>query len=70
MLPVPDPRRGHALIAFLQGDPGQEAAVLSTLRQTLGSLKSPKTLIWSADWPMLPSGKTDLKALEASLWPA
>ena len=70
VLPVPDPRRGHALIAFLQGDPGQEAAVLSTLRQTLGSLKSPKTLIWSADWPMLPSGKTDLKALEASLWPA
>ena len=70
VLPVPDARRGHSLIALLQGDPAQEVAILAALRAQLGPLKSPKSLIWRVDWPMLPSGKTDLKALEASLWPA
>ena len=68
VLAVPDPKRGHALIAILQGDPTAEAAILSALRQTLGPLKSPKTLIWREDWPVLASGKTDLRALE-STWP-
>ena len=70
VLPVPDPKRGHALIAILQGDPAQEAVILGRLRQELGPLKSPKALIWRKDWPMLPSGKTDLTALEATHWPA
>jgi long-chain acyl-CoA synthetase len=70
VLPVSDPKRGHSLIAILQGDPAMEPRILTTLRQTLGPLKSPKSLIWRDDWPMLASGKTDLKALEASLWPA
>jgi len=70
ILPVPDAKRGHALIAVLQGDRTQEAAILTTLRQQLGPLRSPKALIWREDWPMLPSGKTDLRALEASAWPA
>ncbi|MFN5997249.1 MAG: AMP-binding protein [Paracoccaceae bacterium] len=70
VLAVPDPKRGHSLVAILQGDPTTEAAILSTLRQTLGPLKSPKSLMWRQDWPMLASGKTDLKALEAQLtWP-
>ena len=70
VLPVADAKRGHTLVAVLQGDPAQEAAILATLRAQLGPLKSPKSLIWREDWPMLPSGKTDLKALEATLWPA
>jgi long-chain acyl-CoA synthetase len=70
VLPVPDPKRGHGLIAILQGDPAQEAAILAALRQHLGTLKSPRSLIWREDWPVLPSGKTDLRALEAALWPA
>jgi long-chain acyl-CoA synthetase len=71
VLPVADPRRGHMLIALVQGDATAETAVLASLRQHLGPLKSPKKLIWLADWPILPSGKTDLKALEAHLpWPA
>ena len=70
VLPVPDPKRGQALIAVLQGDPTQEAAILGALRAELGPLKSPKALIWRADWPTLSSGKTDLKALEATRWPA
>jgi long-chain acyl-CoA synthetase len=69
VLPVPDPKRGHALIAILQGDPAEEARLLTRLRHDLGPLKSPKALIWRQDWPTLASGKTDLKALEATLWP-
>jgi long-chain acyl-CoA synthetase len=71
VLPVPDAKRGNTLVAVLQGDPAQEAAILSRLRHDLGPLKSPKALIWRQDWPTLVSGKTDLKALEASIrWPA
>jgi long-chain acyl-CoA synthetase len=71
VLPVPDAKRGNALVAILLGDPAQEAAILTRLRHDLGPLKSPKALIWRQDWPSLASGKTDLKALEASIkWPA
>ena len=70
VLPVPDRKRGHSLVAVLQGDPAMEPAIFTTLRKSLGPLKSPKSLIWRDDWPMLASGKTDLRALEASLWPA
>ena len=70
VLPVPDPSRGHALVAILQGDPGQDAQIAARLRRDLGALKAPKSLIWCQDWPLLASGKTDLKALEATLWPA
>ena len=70
VLPVPDARRGHSLIAVLQGDPRQETAILTSLRQALGPLKSPRSLIWRDDWPVLASGKTDLLALGATIWPA
>jgi long-chain acyl-CoA synthetase len=71
VLPVGDTRRGNVLVALVQGDRASEASVLSSLRQQLGPLKAPKALIWLEDWPMLASGKTDLKALEARLpWPA
>ena len=70
VLPVPDLKRGTVLIAMVQGDPGAELEILKALRQELGALKSPKALIWRDDWPVLASGKTDLKALEAALtWP-
>ncbi len=69
VLPVPDAKRGHRLVAILQGDPTQEPAILKALRTQFGPLKSPRALIWRDDWPMLPSGKTDLKALEAATWP-
>ena len=70
VLPVPDPKRGQTLIAILQGDPAEEARLLTRLRQELGPLKAPRSLIWRQDWPTLASGKTDLTALEATLWPA
>jgi long-chain acyl-CoA synthetase len=71
ILPVPDPLRGQALVAILQGDAGQEASLLALLRDRLGPTRAPKAVIWRQDWPVLASGKTDLRALEASLpWPA
>ena len=63
VLPRRDARRGVHLVAFVQGDPAQEAAVMAALRRELGPLKAPKALIWRLDWPMLGSGKTDLEAL-------
>lgn len=71
VLPVADARRGHVLIACVQGDPGMEPTILALLRRGLGPLKSPKALIWLEDWPTLHSGKTDLGALAAQVrWPA
>lgn len=70
VLPVIDAKRGHVLIAAVQGDRSCEAAILGALRKDLGPLKSPKALIWIEDWPSLPSGKTDLRRLEAEVrWP-
>jgi len=70
VLPVPDPLRGTVLVAMLQGDQSAHEATQAALRTELGPLKSPKALIWLENWPMLPSGKTDLRALEAlARWP-
>lgn len=70
VLPVPDTLRGHVLVAMVQGDRKSEGRIMATLRAALGPLKSPKALIWVEDWPMLPSGKTDLQALQKRLtWP-
>lgn len=71
VLPVPDSRRGTVLVALVQGDPAQEGAILARLRAALGPLKAPKALIWQQEWPLLASGKTDLRALQAHVrWPA
>ncbi len=70
VLPVRDAKRGAVLVAIVQGDPVHEAEIMAALRARLGPLKAPKALIWRSDWPVLPSGKTDLKALEAlAKWP-
>jgi long-chain acyl-CoA synthetase len=70
VLPVQDAMRGAVLLAMVQGDRTVEAGVLAALRAELGPLKAPRALIWQEDWPVLPSGKTDLKALEAQArWP-
>ena len=63
VVPVADSLRGLHLVAVLQGDPGQEPAILRALRQRLGPLTAPKRLVWRGDWPVLPSGKTDFRAI-------
>jgi long-chain acyl-CoA synthetase len=71
VVPVPDDRRGAVLVALAQGDRTAEGAIMAALRAQLGALKAPKALIWIEDWPVLPSGKSDLRALEAMVtWPA
>ncbi len=67
VLPRPDPRRGQRIEAVLQGDPGCGDAVLRALRARFGPLAAPRRLHWRGDWPLLPSGKTDLAALAAAL---
>lgn len=70
VLPVKDAKRGTVLVAMVEGDPSAEAAILAALRAELGPLKAPRVLFWQANWPVLASGKTDLRALEARLaWP-
>ena len=67
VLPRGDALRGVHLVAVLQGDAAREAEILLALRRHLGALKAPKVLIWRQDWPVMPSGKTDLRALAAQV---
>ena len=67
VVPVADALRGVHLVAVLQGDGTQEAAILAAVRARLGTLKAPKRLIWRQDWPVLASGKTDLVAIAAGV---
>ncbi len=66
VLAQPDARRGAVLVACYQGAI-DEAALLTALRQSFGPLKAPRRLHLCAEWPVLPSGKTDLTALQARL---
>jgi long-chain acyl-CoA synthetase len=54
------------LVAVLMGA-ADAAAVLAAGRAAFGSLKAPRAVHWVEDWPMLPSGKTDLAALERGM---
>lgn len=65
VLPLPDGPRGQVLVAHLSGDPGAEPAIMAALRQELGPMVAPRRVLWRTDWPVLPSGKTDLAALAA-----
>ncbi len=62
VLPRPDRKRGHVLAAIVEG--GDPEALLAACRRTLGPIAAPRHLHRVADWPMLPSGKTDLAALQ------
>ena len=61
----PDGKRGHVIEAFVTG--GDADAMLSTCRSQLGPHAAPRRIHRIADWPLLPSGKTDLAALERAL---
>ncbi len=66
VLPRTDALRGQVLEAVLMGT-ADEARLLVALRARFGPLIAPKRLHWRADWPVLPSGKTDLAALVRDL---
>ncbi|MES2667588.1 MAG: AMP-binding protein [Pseudomonadota bacterium] len=63
VLPRPDALRGTVLVAVVCGDPGCEDTILAAARARFGPVKAPRALVWCRDWPVLPSGKTDLRAL-------
>jgi long-chain acyl-CoA synthetase len=65
VVPVGDALRGVHMVAILQGDAAEEAAILRAARVRLGPLKAPKRVMWRQEWPILPSGKTDLAAIAA-----
>lgn len=71
VLPRQDALRGLHLVAVCQGEAAREGAILAALRAKMGALRAPKAILWRQDWPMLPSGKTDLQALQAQVdaWP-
>ena len=62
VVPRDDPARGAVLVAFVQGDRRCETAVMAAARGALGAMVAPRAITWVADWPELPSGKTDLAA--------
>ncbi|MGL4320168.1 MAG: AMP-binding protein [Paracoccaceae bacterium] len=64
---VPDDARGHVLMAAVQGDVAQEAKILAGARAQFGAMLAPRRLRWLRDWPVLPSGKTDLGAVQRGL---
>jgi len=63
VLPRRDAVRGVVLVAVVQGDRAQEAALLAAARGRFGAMAAPRAVIWRDDWPILASGKTDLGAL-------
>ncbi len=63
VLPRADARRGAVLLAVVRGDRDAGPAILAAARARLGPLQAPRALIWRRDWPLLPSGKTDLVRL-------
>lgn len=64
VLAVPDRLRGQSLIAVTQSPAEDSETVLRAMRRALGTLKAPKSIIHIADWPYLPSGKTDRRKLQ------
>lgn len=67
VLAVPDTRRGHVLMAVLSGPECPEVAdeVQRVCRAVLGPLKAPRQVYFLKDFPLLPSGKPDLRSLAA-----
>lgn len=65
VLPVPDPLRSHRLIACVAGPENteQRTDILTQTRDRFGPTIAPRAVHFVPNWPLLPSGKTDLRAL-------
>ncbi len=65
---LPDTLRGHRFVAVLEGP--KDTALAQDVRRacidTFGPLVAPKTVLFHAKLPVLPSGKVDLKAV--TIW--
>lgn len=69
VFPRSDDRRGAVAVAVAMGDPTRQAAILRALRMEFGALIAPRHILWRQDWPLLPSGKTDLARLRQGVAP-
>lgn len=64
VLALPDPMRGHALIAVVEGT-GDAAIIRQSCRDRLGAASTPRRVVFLDRLPMLAAGKPDLVALRA-----
>ncbi|MEM8957447.1 MAG: fatty acid--CoA ligase family protein [Pseudomonadota bacterium] len=67
VLARPDRLRGHRLEAAICWQGGDLTRLRADLRDALGSAATPARMITLQDWPLLPSGKTDLAQVRAAL---
>ncbi len=70
-LALPDARRGHAVIAVIEGAPDDALAarLRRACRAALGDHAAPRRIIFVPELPLLASGKPDLAALALRLAP-
>lgn len=66
VLALTDPRRGHRIVAAIQGD-AADAALRRACRAALGDAAVPREFRKLARMPLLPAGKPDLQRLQ-SMW--
>ncbi|MGF6861631.1 long-chain acyl-CoA synthetase [Rhodobacteraceae bacterium MBR-64] len=66
VIPRPDGLRGHVLHAVISGS-ADPAEVRAACRAAMGPLKAPRRVHLRAEWPVLASGKTDLRAIAQGL---
>ncbi|MCV6596132.1 MAG: fatty acid--CoA ligase family protein [Mangrovicoccus sp.] len=67
VLPRLDALRGHRLEAAICWDGGDLSRLRADLRRDLGQHATPSRILELPDWPLLPSGKTDLAQLRRAL---
>ncbi len=69
VMPLPDDLRGTVLVAVIAGQPdaGQAQELIALCRTVFGTLAAPRQVISLPDFPLLPSGKPDLRTIAALL---
>src|ERR1700756_2413472 len=70
---VPDEKWGEAVKAIVvvkDGESLTEDAVLAHCKETLGGMKSPKSVEFRSELPKTPAGKLDRKTMRKPYWAA
>ncbi len=69
VMPLPDDLRGTVLVAVIGGhhDATQAQELIALCRRAFGTLAAPRQVIALPDFPLLTSGKPDLRAIAALL---